>query len=482
MSATSLFTVAILASIALHAFLRVVREHPAPARGPRTRRIASPSRTNWLHGRLAPRVATIVTASILSLVAPSLAAPPYNGPPLLVAAPQLAAAGAVIEVAGMGFDPHEQGVLTFDGDPTDMPSYRVRGNGEFDEWVTIPIGASDGVHTISAMAPGLVASVAIAVVLPDPTPAPTPTPTLSPRVTPSPTPVSTPTATPLVTPSPTPVTTPTASPSPTPASGGPIDHVFVVVMENRAYSQVWNTTDTPYTTSFVKANALASNYYAITHPSLPNYLHMYGGDDYGITTNCNPSSSCHIDAVSLADNLEAGGLTWKGYFEDMPVPCYISDSGQYVAHHNPFIYFDPVRTDAVRCASHVVNYAELAVDLASTATSPNFAMIVPNNCNNTHSCPIQTGDTWLSENLPPILASPACVVDTCLLVLTWDEDDNDHGNHILTVFAGNAARDGIASSVNYDHHSLLRTIEDVLGLPYQTANDEGAKPMNELLN
>lgn len=227
--------------------------------------------------------------------------------------------------------------------------------------------------------------------------------------------------------------------------------------------------------------ARAENYDAITHPSLPNYLDLFAGSDYGITRNCNPSASCHIDARNLADNLEAAGLSWKGYFESMDTPCKVTDGGGYIAHHNPFIYFDDIRTNATRCASHVVNYAVLAADLASTATSPNYALIVPNNCNNTHDCSIATGDAWLAAQLPLILASPACTVERCLLVLTWDEDDGSQGNHVLTVFAGSAARTGSVSATRYDHFSLLRTVEDVFDLPTQTANDAAASPMLDLL-
>jgi acid phosphatase len=252
-------------------------------------------------------------------------------------------------------------------------------------------------------------------------------------------------------------------------------------MENHDYADVWNTAQTPYTTALADASARAANYVAIAHPSLPNYLDLYAGSNYGITSDCNPSSSCHSGARNLADNLEAAGLTWKGYFENMPAPCTVSDSGSYIAHHNPFIYFDDIRTDASRCAAHVVSYGALSADLGSAARTPNYALIVPNNCHNTHDCSISTGDTWLAGNVPAILASPACTTERCLLILTWDENDGTAGNQVLTVFAGSAARGSAVSGVRYNHFSLLRTVESVLGLPTQTANDAAAAPMSDLL-
>jgi len=258
--------------------------------------------------------------------------------------------------------------------------------------------------------------------------------------------------------------------------------VFVIVMENHGYGQVWNNASTPYTTALANANARADNYFAITHPSLPNYLDLFSGSDYGLTINCDPSPSCHINAANLADNLEGAGLTWKGYFEDMPAPCQLTDSGAYRAHHNPFIYFDDIRNDPARCGARVVNYLALPLDLAAARTTPNYSMIVPNNCHDSHDCSIATGDAWLAANIPPILSSPACVIETCLVVLTWDEDDGTEGNHVLTVFAGSAAASGTTSSVRYDHFDLLRTIEDLLGVKTQTSNDRSAVPMSDLLH
>ncbi len=292
------------------------------------------------------------------------------------------------------------------------------------------------------------------------------------------------TATPTATAPGSPTQTPTSAPTATstPGSTGSIQHVFVVLMENHSYSEVWNTSSSPYITQLGNAYARATNYYAITHPSLPNYLDLYGGDNYGITTDCTPSSTCHVNAVSLADNLEAKGLTWRAYEESMPSPCYLSNSGNYAPKHNPFVYFDDIRTNTTRCDSHDVPYTDLSADLASAATTPNYAFITPNLCNDMHDCSVSTGDTWLSNNLPPILNSPACTVDKCLLILTWDEDDNSAGNHVLTIFAGSAAKTGgVTSAVSYTHFSMLRTIENIFGLPTQTSNDAAASPMTDLL-
>ncbi len=253
-------------------------------------------------------------------------------------------------------------------------------------------------------------------------------------------------------------------------------------MENHSYSEVWNTGSSPYITSLGNAYAVAGNYHAITHPSLPNYLNLVGGSNYGITTDCSPSSTCHVSATNLADSLEARGLSWKAYIESIPSPCDITGSGSYAPKHNPFVYFDDIRNTTARCSSHDVPYSALAGDLASTSTTPNFAFITPNLCDDMHDCAVSTGDAWLKSNVPQILSSPACASGTCLLILTWDEDDGSSGNHVLTIFAGPGAKTGgFTSSTNYTHFSLLRTVEAIFGLPALTTNDASASPMTDLL-
>ena len=127
---------------------------------------------------------------------------------------------------------------------------------------------------------------------------------------------------------------------PSSASAGPVpafSHVFQIVMENHEISSIIGSSSAPYINSLAQTYGLATNYYGIRHPSLPNYLALIGGDTFGITTNCN---TCYINAPNLADQIEASGRTWKGYMESMPKPCYLGDAAPlYKQKHNPFIYF-----------------------------------------------------------------------------------------------------------------------------------------------
>ncbi len=266
------------------------------------------------------------------------------------------------------------------------------------------------------------------------------------------------------------------------ATTTPITHVFLILMENHSYSQVWNTASAPYTTALGKAYATASNYHAITHPSLPNYLDIFAGSNFSITDDCSPSSTCHLNVWNLADRLQAKGLTWKFYQESMPAPCYVTGSGNYAPKHNPAVYFDNIRTNLWRCKSNDITYTSLLNNLNYLSTTPNSAFITPNLCNDMHNCSVSTGDSWLKNHVPAILKSPACTYAKCLVVITWDEDDSSSGNHVLTIFAGSGAKtSGYVSSIAYNHYSLLRTVEYIFGLPTLTTHDYWASPMTDML-
>jgi phospholipase C len=173
------------------------------------------------------------------------------------------------------------------------------------------------------------------------------------------------------------------------------------------------------------------------------------------------------------DQLEASGISWKGYFESMPSPCFVGDSpdGLYAQKHNPFIYFDSVRIDPARC-NKIVPLDRLSADLSGD-TLPSLIWIGPNLRSSTHDGTIAEGDHWLSDHLTDLLNSPAFEQDG-LLVVTYDEGDSDEaccgqrsgGGRIATVIASPLARRGYTSTTPYNHYSMLRSIEDAWGLGY----------------
>ncbi len=257
----------------------------------------------------------------------------------------------------------------------------------------------------------------------------------------------------------------TATPFPTrlPTSIAPIpnfDHIFVIVMENKEESDVIGNSAAPYINSLAYQYGLAANYYAVSHPSLPNYLELLGGSTFGITSDC---TDCFINAPNLIDQLERARKSWKAYMEDMPGPCYVGSTQTYAMKHDPFLYFDDIRSNQARCA-HVVPLSGFARDLA-TDSLPDFVWITPNLCHDTHDCGVSAGDAWLQQMVPQILQA-RYQHPRIALFLVWDEGSSNagccqlvSGGHVPLVVVSPLGKRGFTSHVAYDHASLLLTIE-----------------------
>ncbi|MEY9965182.1 hypothetical protein ABIA33_003224 [Streptacidiphilus sp. MAP12-16] len=282
----------------------------------------------------------------------------------------------------------------------------------------------------------------------------------------------------------TPVTAP-APPTPPVSTVPGFDHVFLVMMENQDYSGIiGNTSGAPYLNSLAAKYASSTNQFALAHPSDPNYVGLFSGSMHGLTSN---TPTTRLPGTNLADVTEAAGKTWKFYNQNMPSPCYTSQSGNYYPDDLPFTYFSSIVDNAARCQSHVLPLTSMATDLAATATTPNFVWFSADDYYDMEAGGVTAGDTWLSQTLPTIFNSPAWKTQRSLLIVTWDEDDkaNDQTpeQHVPTLVIGSpnapVKSGGYTSSTWYDHYSITRTIEAGLGLPAMTANDAYAPPMND---
>ena len=251
-------------------------------------------------------------------------------------------------------------------------------------------------------------------------------------------------------------------------------------MENKEYGAAAGSPDAPYLNGLARRSAVAESYFAVTHPSLPNYLALIGGDTFGITSDC---TGCHVSARNVVDQLKAAGITWKAYMDGVPRPCFTgSSAGRYAKKHNPFVYFDDITGDRARCA-RIVPMTELPADERSGL--PQFVWITPDLCHDTHDCPGRTGDDFLSQLLPPLIAAlgPGGVV-----LVTYDEGTTRsgccsyaHGGRVFTIAAGPGVRSGRYAQ-RFDHYSLLRTIEERFGLGYLArAGSASTKSMSPML-
>ena len=282
------------------------------------------------------------------------------------------------------------------------------------------------------------------------------------------------TVTPYPTSTSTPTQTPTSNPSPT-ATLKPLvpnfEHIAIIMFENKEFGSVIGNPLMPNYNKLASEYTLLTQYYAVIHPSLPNYIALMGGDTFGITSNC---KDCFIDAPSLPDLIEATGRTWKTYQEDMPEPCFVGDTLTYVQKHNPFIYFDPIRLDVARCERSVVPLTALQTDIEADAL-PNFLFIKPNICNDSHDCDLDVSDAWLTNLLGTLVPALDATGDSYLLVMLFEEGQGNHsccglpeeaGGRVPVVLYSPLVKNGFEDSTPYTHYSLLKTISEAWGMPY----------------
>jgi hypothetical protein len=295
-----------------------------------------------------------------------------------------------------------------------------------------------------------------------------------------------------------------APPAPTPPASrvGPLDHVFMIYLENHGVKDIVGSRNAPYTNGLIDNYGYGKNYYAQTHPSLPNYYPILGGSDFGFNYNC--AMDC-FDQPNLADNIERAREGWASYEQSMPSPCFTQTSGPYSPGELPFLAFHDIVSDTARCQKHVLPLERMATDLASLSTTPNYVWWAADENHNqegpvnlefiislltNHQYNIKAGDQFLADTLPTILNSPAFQTQRTAIFITWDEDYNNlslgignEGNHVpmIVIPSPNSGMlQGHIVAKNYNnHYSLLRTIEDSLGLPRLTNNDKFAQPMNE---
>lgn len=243
----------------------------------------------------------------------------------------------------------------------------------------------------------------------------------------------------------------------------PFSHVYLVVFENKGEGEIVGSPDAPYLNELGSQYGVSIDYQAIAHPSQPNYLALFSGSPQGVFDD-DPHD---LSAANLADRLDAAGKEWRLHAEGIPAePCFTGATwtdgpdgpGVYVRKHNPAISFTSISGSSQRCA----NIEGLA---SFDPAAADFTLIVPNMCHVMHDCPVATGDAWLREFLPRILESPSWQ-DGGVVFITFDEGaERSRRNEVPTFVIARDVPPGMRSPVAHNHFSLLRTIEDGLGVP-----------------
>jgi hypothetical protein len=264
---------------------------------------------------------------------------------------------------------------------------------------------------------------------------------------------------------------------------GHIEHVLLILLENQGTAAVYGSSHAPYTNSLMQTYAYATHY-ADSIPSIklsePHYVWLEAGtnqfSDHTFTTDDDASQANSTGSTAhLATQLGAAGVSWTAYAEGVPSGCPIHNSGFYADRHNPFVFFrdiagNPISTQTPGCATHFKGFPALAQDLGS-AQMPAYAFIIPNVCDDGHGatgCPypdteagqVMAADTWLANNLPAMITYANA--NHGVIFIAWDESEGAPAQPFLAV--GPTIKHGHAGSVAYDHSSLLKTVQEIVGV------------------
>jgi hypothetical protein len=264
------------------------------------------------------------------------------------------------------------------------------------------------------------------------------------------------------------------------------DHVVIVVEENRQASQIiGDLVNAPYITSLATGGVSLASIFALVHPSQPNYLHLFSGDNQGVTTDnlppnfsTTPTSTYPFRTPNVGAALLSAGFTFAGYSEQLEA-AGTNDWADFDPHSTnyPNVYYrrkhNPWANWIAKASPIPANQLPGSVNKAfrdfptNYADLPTVSFVVPNQQHDMHDGSRRMGDDWLRDNLGRY--AQWARTNNSLLIVTWDEDDYNSVNKIPTVFYGAGLRDGTVIPGTWTLHNLLRTIEDMYGLSHAGA-------------
>jgi phosphatidylinositol-3-phosphatase len=266
----------------------------------------------------------------------------------------------------------------------------------------------------------------------------------------------------------------------------PIKTVFIILEENSNWSGITPALAPYIQKTLVPMGARAEQYYNPpgNHPSEPNYVWLEAGSNLAITNDSDPGVNHQATADHLVSYLNKAGISWKTYQEDIDgTSCPLVGVRNYAPKHNPFVFFNDVTDNdsaaSAYCISHVRPYSEFATDLQNN-TVARYNFITPNLCHDMHDCGVAAGDTWLSNEVPKILASQA-YRDGGALFITWDEGSSGNGPIGMIVLSP-FAKTNYSNSIYYTHSSTLKTVEELFGVTPLLRDAANASDLSDLFS
>jgi len=236
----------------------------------------------------------------------------------------------------------------------------------------------------------------------------------------------------------------------------------VLILENRSYRQVIGNPSAPYLNGLARRYALATRYYALGHPSLPNYLALTTGSTWGVTRNCR---TCRFDHTSLFGQFDRAKVSWRAYFQTLPArKLAVVHTATYNVNYNPLAYLSDVRQSAADRA-RLSGFTRLNADLRAHRL-PRFSWVAPDIAHDGHTSTLRATDRYAARLVPRLLSA---LGPHGLLYVTWDEGlrrdrTGPGGGHVVLIAAGPRAQPHARLSTTANHYALLRTIERSYGL------------------
>jgi len=258
-----------------------------------------------------------------------------------------------------------------------------------------------------------------------------------------------------------------------------VEHVIWIWMENKPFGAIVHSPRARFADGLAKACGLATNYHGLAHPSLPNYIAATSGSTQHIVDDGSPDDH-RLQVESIYSQLKDTGRTWREYAESAPTRCPLESSGTYAVRHDPAAYYTRIRSDCAHwdVPMGTTSHGRFLDDLEHDSLS-SFSFVVPNMCSDTHDCPVAKGDEWLKAWFERILASPAYRSGRTVVFLVWDENDGSAANRVPLIVVSPWTRPGTRSAKRFDHYSLLKSTEQLLGITtfLGHAGDRGTSSM-----
>ncbi|MEP6583691.1 MAG: alkaline phosphatase family protein [Ginsengibacter sp.] len=246
-------------------------------------------------------------------------------------------------------------------------------------------------------------------------------------------------------------------------------HIVILVLENRAYNQIVGNSQAPYINGLLSNvhTALFTESFGLTHPSQPNYLMLYSGDNQGITNN-NLPQNLPFTTLNLGGSLINQGFGFTGYSEGLPsVGSNVATYGSYARKHNPWVNWQGTSNNGIPSSSNRP-FTDFPVNFNLL---PTLSFVIPDLDHDMHDGSIGTGDTWIQNNLDAYIQW--CVNNNSLFILTFDEDDGTYNNQILSFFIGSDIKGGTYNQP-ITHYNILRTLEEIYQLPFAGASADSS--------